>query len=103
MLKHRETTDPVTRRRRRLFAAIRISQATLAMLALSSFALILSYPQTRSRLHQDLYAMAWSSPRIVAATGCILLLGVVVLQLVAVPLKRRWNHELRGWIPLTSW
>jgi hypothetical protein len=33
-----------------------------------------------------------------AVTGVVLLLAAAAMQLLAVPLKKRWHQDLRGWI-----
>jgi hypothetical protein len=45
-----------------------------------------------------LYFMAWSTPRIFVATSAAMFAVAGLLEIVARPLKRKWSHDLRGWI-----
>jgi hypothetical protein len=95
---HHEAVDPITRRRRRGFAALRVVEISLVVIGGATIGMAITAPASPGTPHRELYFMAWSTPRLFVGAGGLLLAIAGLLQLMSGPLKRRWNHDLRGWI-----
>jgi hypothetical protein len=63
-----------------------------------TFLLVFTAPASPGHTTRELHFMAWSTPRLFAGAGAVLLTVAGFLQVVSRPLKRRWARELRGWI-----
>lgn len=73
-------------------------QVSLAVLGFLAFLLIFTIPATPGALNRAPAYMAHATPGVVARLGAYLIGSAIALQLAAVPLKRRWDGALKGWI-----
>jgi hypothetical protein len=90
--------DPLTRRRRRLFALLRVTQVSLAVVGGTTALLALTPPPSPGHLTREMHGIAWSTPWVFIAAGAVCIATAVLLQVVAIPLKRRWAKQLHGWV-----
>jgi hypothetical protein len=98
VIHHEKPIDPATRWHRRLFAALRIAEVSLAFLGATTALFALTAPASPGHTTRELYFIAWSTPRLFVGAGGVLLAAAALLQIVSRPLKRRWAKQLRGWI-----
>lgn len=63
-----------------------------------TFLLVLTAPSSPGSTTRELYFIAWSTPRLFAAAGAMLVAAAGFFEAVSRPLKRKWSHDLRGWI-----
>jgi hypothetical protein len=90
--------DPLTRRRRRAFAFLRVMQVSLLVIGGTTALLALTPPPTPGHLTRELRSVAWSTPLTFVTAGGACIAAAILLQGIAVPLKRRWAEQLRGWV-----
>jgi hypothetical protein len=90
--------DPLTKRHRRMFAVVRVTQISLAVVGGTTALLALTPPPSPGHLTREMHFVAWSTPGVFIAAAGVCVAAAVLLQVVAIPLKRRWAEHLRGWI-----
>lgn len=81
-----------------MFAVLRIAEVSFAVLGLLTSFIVFATPSSPGSTTRALYFMAWSAPRTFLATSAVMFAAAGFLEIVARPLKRKWSHDLRGWI-----
>jgi hypothetical protein len=81
-----------------MFAVLRIAEVSFAVLGLLTLLLVLTAPSSPGSTTRELYFIGWSTPRLFVAAGAALAAVAGFFEAVSRPLKRKWSHDLRGWI-----
>jgi hypothetical protein len=81
-----------------MFAVLRIVEVSLAVLGLLTSLLVFTAPSSPGSTTRALYFIAWSTPGVFVSTAAALFAVAGLLEIISRPLKRKWSHDLRGWI-----
>jgi len=97
-------STPIMKRRRSLFAVLRVVQFTCFGLSILCVVLLIQgarlrmVPQQARNSPNIAPFMAVNDPRLIGFTAAGLASFALLLQCITVPLRKRWKSDLRGWI-----